>query len=78
MHGPLRRSKNAALNLYPLVVETLSFGHHPAFKSSKTLIARKTTLRNGFTISKALANLHEQLSVWKYNAKMVLDTVLVG
>ena len=43
-------------------------------------IARKTTLTSGQTISKALTNLHEHLSVcvWKYNGRMLFDRLAVS
>ncbi len=38
-------------------------------------IAKKTSLFNGLTLSRALCNLHEQLSckLWQYNAKLIVD-----
>ena len=38
-------------------------------------IARKTSLSQTLTISRAVCNLHELLSIrlWQYNARMILD-----
>ena len=59
---------------YPLVVELLGLWSSSSLEVLKD-IARKTTLTSGQTISKALTNLHERLSVclWKYNGRMLLD-----
>ena len=64
---------------YPLVVESLGLWSSSSLEVLKD-IARKTTLTSGQTISKALTNLHERLSVclWKNNGRMLLDRLAVS
>ena len=64
---------------YPIVVESLGLWSSSSLEVLKD-IARKITLTSGQTISKALTNLHERLSVclWKYNGRMLLDRLAVS
>ena len=83
MEKDLRHQLNVGVNrnpsFYPLVVESLGLWSSSSLEVLKD-IARKTTLTSGQTISKALTNLHERLSVclWKYNGRMLLDRLAVS
>ena len=59
---------------YPLVVESFGTWSVHSLEVLKT-IARKTSLSQTLTISRAVCNLHELLSIrlWQYNARMILD-----
>ena len=59
---------------YPLVVESFGTWSAHSLKVLKT-IARKTSLSQALSISRAVCNLHELLSVrlWQYNTRMILD-----
>ena len=56
---------------FPLAVETLGVWSPNSLETLK-IIARRTILSTGKTVSKAISNLHQQLSVrlWQYNARM--------
>ena len=59
---------------YPILVETFGTWTPYSLEIIK-IIARKTSLLNKLTVSKAVCNIHEQFSVclWQYNARMILD-----
>ena len=59
---------------YPLVVESLGTWSSSSIETLK-IIARKSTFMTGRTLSKAISNLHEQLSVrlWQCNSRMIMD-----
>ena len=58
---------------YPLVVESYGTWSSSSLQILKT-ITRRTSLRTGVTVSKAVVNFHRQLSLclWQFNW-MVLD-----
>ena len=64
---------------YPLVVESLGTWSSSSLETLQ-IIARKSTFMTDRTLSKALRNLHEQLSVrlWQYNSRMITDRLNVG
>ena len=59
---------------YPLLVETYGVWSTHSLEVIK-LIAKRSSLLNGQTLSKPFCNLHEQLScrLWQYNAKLILE-----
>ena len=59
---------------YTLIVETYGVWSMHSLEVLKS-IAKKTSLFNGWTFSRTLCDLHEQLSckLWQYNAKLIVD-----
>ena len=65
---------------FPLAVETLGVTvWSPNSLETLKIIARRTILSTGKTVSKAISNLHQQLSVrlWQYNARMILERLAI-
>ena len=59
---------------YPLVVESYGTWSPNSLQILKT-ITRRSSLRSSVSVSRAVVDLHERLSLrlWQYNARMVLD-----
>ena len=59
---------------YPLVVESYGVWSEHSLELLKS-IAKKSTLSTGHSFSRAITNLHEQLSVklWQYNSRMITE-----
>ena len=59
---------------YPLVVESYGTWSPNSLQILKTM-ARRSSLRSGVSVSRAVVDLHGRLSLrlWQYNARMVLD-----
>ena len=77
MAKDLRHDANVTASggvFYPLVVESFGTWSVRSLEVLKT-IAKKTSLSQTLTISRAVCNLHELLSIrlWQYNARMILD-----
>ena len=68
----------ARCDFYPLVVETLGVWSPSSLETLK-IIARRTVLTTGTTVSKAIQHLLQQLSfsLWRYNAKLILDRLAI-
>ena len=82
MAKDLRHDANVTASggvFYPLVVESFGTWSVHSLEVLKT-IARKTSLSQTLTISRAVCNLHELLSIrlWQYNARMILDRLHVS
>ena len=63
---------------FPLAVETLGVWSPNSLETLK-IIARRTILSTGKTVSKAISNLHQQLSarLWQYNTRMILERLAI-
>ena len=68
----------AGRDFYSLVVETLGVWSPSSLEILK-IIARRTVLTTGTTVSKAIQQLLQQLSfsLWRYNAKLILDRLAI-
>ncbi|XP_062511023.1 uncharacterized protein LOC134186939 [Corticium candelabrum] len=68
----------AGCDFYPLVVETLGVWSPSSLEILK-IIARRTVLPTGATVSKAIQHLLQQLSssLWRYNAKLILSRLAI-
>ena len=71
--------ESSGCDFYPLVGETLGVWTPSSLEILK-IMARRTVLTTGTTISKATHYLHQQLSVrlWQSNAKLALDRLAVS
>ena len=65
---------NTGCSFYPLVVETLGLWSQSSLKILKVIATRSAVLQN-ISLSQAVNNLHEQISVrlWQFHARMILD-----
>ena len=60
----------------PLVVESLGYWAKSSFETQKIIASHSATVHNT-TLSIAVNILHEQMSVWLYNARFIVERFLL-